>query len=622
MIVTREDFPQVLNQLQDADWVALDCETTGLRPYHGDRLFSLGLYSGGNAYYMSWNQYEDVTEGHPYLLGKMHLERLREFFAVPRIYMGHNLKFDLAMLAQEGIKVAGTWHDSMVVARVLDSTLWQGDFSLDACGKRLGYEKLDTVKNYLLANKLFTVEKVDGKKTQKKNLHYALAPLDLIAPYCEKDTEITYRLGERQLRDLQEVSAAMPAGMPNIRQVYANECELLQTVFAMEQLGVLIDRDYCKRAIVHAEEMQERALEVFQDKVGEPFKDSNVVYQRAFADEKDRWVWGDVTPTGKRNPSFDSDVLETFQSPAAAAVVAWRKAKSDANYFHGFLYEADGDGVIHASFNQHVAATGRFSSSNPNLQNLTKDEDAALAQEFVVRRAIVPRPGMVFHMLDFDQMEYRLMLDYAARFAVDNDGVLTLIQKVLGGLDVHQATADVAGVSRRDAKTVNFATLYGSGIASLAARLARSEVETRAIRDSIFRAAPEISTFIRRVSGTAEKRGFIVNWFGRRCSFPDASFAYRAPNYLIQGGSADVVKLAMNRIHRYLQPFKTRMVLTIHDEVVFEGPPKEAAIVIPEVQRIMETAYPAKHVPLACSVDHSYKSLADKKEGIASCVNN
>lgn len=620
MIVTRDNFTDVLDTLFEKTPLALDTETTGLRPYHGDEPFSLIIHDGSEAYYFNFNEYPDQREAER-LSWQTHRNELLQFFGeFPRRWYLHNAKFDMAMLMRKELYLNGDIHDTMVTARVLDSTLWQGDFSLDACAKRLGYEKSDVVKTYLLAHGLFTVEKVDGKKTQKKNLHFALAPFDLIVPYGEKDAEITYRLGERQREDLKELAATMPQGLPNVLQVYANECELVRTVYAMEERGVMIDRDFCRRAIAAAELVQVRARMEFEERTGEPFKDSSLTFQKAFASLKDRWAWGDVTPTDKRNPSFDSDVLATFNDPAARAVIQWRKAKSDANYYFGFLHEADDAGVIHTSFNQHVAATGRFSSSNPNLQNLTKNDDEELAQEFVVRRAIVPRPGNVFHMLDFDQMEYRLMLDYAARFAVDKDGVLALISKVLGGLDVHQATADVAQVSRRDAKTVNFATLYGSGIANLAARLGRSEPETRAIRDSIFRAAPEILTFIRRVTDTAEKRGFVVNWFGRRCSFPDAAYAYRAPNYLIQGGTADVVKLAMNRIHRYLEPFKTRLVLMIHDELVLEGPPAEAAEVIPAVRNIMQTVYVAQRIPLTCGVDHSFISLADKVEGIASCV--
>ncbi len=618
MIVTRDNFTDVvLNQLYEADWLALDTETTGLRPYHGDVPFSIILHDGEQAYYLNFNDYPDFDQSQRLEWSPAVRYDLRHFFSRPRRWYLHNAKFDMAMLATQCLQLHGTIHDTMIVARVLDSTLWQGDFSLDACAKRIGYEKSDVVKSYLLANHLYTVEKVDGKKTQKKNLHFALAPWDLIVPYGERDGEITYRLGEHQRKVLGEIAAQGPRGMPTVEQVYFNECELVRTVYEMERRGVLIDRDFCKRAIEAADTAQAAAVLTFEKETGEVFKDSSLTFQKAFASLKDSWVWGDVTPTGKRNPSFDSDVLQAFDHPAARAVVSWRKAKSDANYYFGFLHEADDAGVIHTSFNQHIAATGRFSSSSPNLQNLTKNEDDELAQEFVVRRAIIPRPGMCFHMLDYEQAEYRLMLDYAARFAVDKDGVLSLIAKVLGGLDVHQATADVAHISRRAAKTVNFATLYGSGIANLATRLAVSETEARAIRDSIFRAAPEINVFIRRVTDTAEKRGFVVNWFGRRCAFPDAQYAYRAPNYLIQGGCADVVKLAMNKIHAYLWGKKTSLVLMIHDELVLEGPPEEAAEVVPAVKEIMESVYVAKFLGQVCDVEHSFKSLADKQKGIA-----
>jgi DNA polymerase-1 len=618
LIVTRDNFFDVLSQLSHGRPLAVDTETSGLRTYHGDRPFSVVLHDGEEAYYFNFNVADDISPLET-LDWRIHGPLLRDFFATFRLYFLHNSKFDMAMLARMGISLSGVIHDTMVVARVLDSTLWQGDFSLDACGKRLGYEKLDTVKNYLLDNKLFTVERLEGKKTSKKLLHFDKAPWDLIAPYAMMDAEITFRLAERQLQDIEDAAASTPVGLPSLEQVYKNECRLVRTVFDMEERGVLIDRDFCARAIVQAETDKNFAEAEFERHTGQPFKDSGVLFKLVFGGLEDKWVYGKPTPTGKVNPSFDSDVLGTFDHPAAKAVIQWRKAKSDSNYFHGFLYEADAGGVIHTSFNQHVAATGRFSSSNPNLQNLTKSEDAA-AEEFLVRRAIVPRPGMVFHMLDFEQMEYRLMLDYAARFAADREGVLSLIEKVLGGLDVHQATADVAGISRRDAKTVNFATLYGSGVANLAARLGRPEHEARAIRDSIFRAAPEIGVFIRRVTKTAEERGFIVNWYGRRCAFPDPRHAYRAPNYLIQGGCADVVKVAMNRIDDHLRGYQTRLVLCIHDEICVEGPPEEAAVVIPEIKRIMEQAYPATHVPLTCDVEHSHKSLADKEEGVASCV--
>ena len=618
MIVTRSTFPDFRLALEDMRSLALDTETTGLRPYHGDELFSIIMHDGQQAYYLNFNAYPDLDDDFK-LRDDVELVQLRNALARPRFYFLHNAKFDMAMLARHGIRLAGTIHDTMVVARVLDSTLWQGDFSLDACAKRLGHEKLDTVKTYLLTNGLYDEERQEGKKTKTKKLHFSRAPWDLIVPYGERDAEITFELGARQRQDLQEMDDAGSRALPSLRQVYDNECRLVQTVFRMEERGVLIDLGFCRRAIAKCQETLQSAEADFARLTGEPFKDSNLTYQKAFATDKDRWVYGAPSPVkGKRTPSFDSDVLATFENPAAKLVLAWRKAKSDVNYYHGFLHAADPDGVIHANFNQHVAATGRFSSSEPNLQNLTKTEDDD-PSEFLVRRAIVPRPGMVFHMLDYDQMEFRLMLDYAALFAPDNDGVLALIAKVLGGLDVHAATAESAGITRRSAKTVNFLTIYGGGVALLADRLGVPESEARAVQDSVFRAAPEVRVFIRRAINAAEKRGYVVNWFGRRCQFPDPNVAYRAPNHIIQGGCADVVKLAMNRIDDYLADKETKLVLMIHDELVFEGPPEEAATVIPHVKSLMESCYPAKLIPLTCGVDHSFKSLADKLEGIAPC---
>lgn len=623
MIVTRSNFLDVLVHLQTCSELALDTETTGLRPYHGDEFFSLIICDGKTSYYFNFNEYPEIGEEenleHPEFRRLLGL-----FFASDsgRLWFLHNAKFDLAILHRAGWTLEGRIHDTMAVARLCDSSLFPNQFSLDECGKRIGFPKDDAVKTWLLKSKAWREEPVPGKKTKTKNLLYTLAPWDLIVPYGERDAALTFRLAKHQQKELTEISQQLAAARSpgSTLELYHTECDLTRTVFEMEARGVLIDRDFCKRAIASLANKIDNLEAEFAALAGEPYLESTKVFQRLFKDEE--WVYGDTTATGKRNPSFDSDVLAGFKHPAAKLVLHHRKAKSDSDYFHGFLHAADPQGVIHTSFNQHGTTTGRFSSSGPNLQNLTKDEDdAALAAEFVVRRAIVPRPGMVFHMLDYDQMEYRLMLDYAARAAVDKDGVLALIAKVLEGLDVHQATADGAGCTRREAKTVNFAVLYGSGIANLAGRLGVTESRAREIRDSVFRAAPEIRYFIRRATDAAEKRGFIVNWCGRRYSFPDAAFAYRAPNYIIQGGCADTVKLAMNKIRCYLTgPIKTRLVLMIHDELVLEGPPEEAAEVVPTVKKIMETVFPSRFLPLTCGIDHSYKSLADKVEGIAQCV--
>jgi DNA polymerase-1 len=614
MIVTKDTCRAVVDKLLVEGVLAVDTETTGLRPYHGSRLFSVIVSSSDDDYYFNFQAYSDVDPN--YVLGAEELSLLKMLFSLPKTWVMHNAKYDMSILANEGISFGGKIHDTMVVGRLLDSEAKR--LTLDALAEKIGYRKDDTVKKHIIKNKLYTFDTIPGKKVRKKNLNYAKVPWSMIVPYGLLDGRITYRLYKYQQDTLKSlIDATPPQVVRRLDSVYENECELLKVVYAMEQRGVAIDIDFCKRAVAAKEELSIKSQAEFKKLTGIDFKDSMEVYKLAFKDET--WEFGKPTAKGKVNPTFDSEVLEKFKHPAARCVLDYRKSKSDVNFFLGFLYEADANGVIHTSFNQHGTVTGRFSSSNPNLQNLTKNEDTE-QEEFLVRRAIVPRPGNVFHMLDYDQMEYRLMLDYAAvRYARDkgdDEGVRALIKKVLGGLDVHQATADISNTTRREAKTTNFGVLYGRGKDALAAALGVTVHRAEEIKAAIFAAAPEIRSLIRDVQHAAKIRGFIINWFGRWSNIEDPDKAFRGTNYLIQGGCADIVKVAMVRINKYLGAFQTRLVLTIHDELVLEGPPEEAAIVVPEVKRIMESVYHYHFIPLTCGVDHSFKSLADKQEGV------
>ncbi len=186
------------------------------------------------------------------------------------------------------------------------------------------------------------------------------------------------------------------------------------------------------------------------------------------------------------------------------------------------------------------------------------------------------------------------------------------------GLDVHQATADKMDVSRDEAKTLNFMLLYGGGNDKLAADLDIDVAKATRLRKDYFSAMPQVKEFINGVIYTAEKRGFIVNWLGRRCHFTNPDFAYKAPNYLIQGGCADVAKIAMVRCNKLLKPMRSKLIKVIHDELVFKVHRTELDVV-PELHKIMETAYPHKHIPLTAGVDHSWTNWYDKVEGFPSC---
>ena len=204
-------------------------------------------------------------------------------------------------------------------------------------------------------------------------------------------------------------------------------------------------------------------------------------------------------------------------------------------------------------------------------------------------------------------MEYRLFLDYA--------GEMELIEKVLGGLDVHEATAQLMGVSRSEAKTINFMLLFGGGAAKLAAALGVSLEEARALKQKYLRAFPGIGRLMGDTAQAVRARGYIRNWAGRRCYYPNLEYDYTALNCLIQGGCAEVLKLGLVEIDKQLASRQSKLVLTIHDENIIEAREDEAPQVARQVQQIMEAVYPHKHIPLTVGMEWSAKSLADKVKG-------
>jgi DNA polymerase-1 len=209
-------------------------------------------------------------------------------------------------------------------------------------------------------------------------------------------------------------------------------------------------------------------------------------------------------------------------------------------------------------------------------------------------------------MFDYDQVEYRMLLDYAK--------ATKLINLVLGGLDVHSATAELCGITRSQAKAVNFGNVYGQGDRSLAESLKMSISDAREIKRQILAEAPEVDDFLRRVKDRARTKRLIYNWLGRPYRFPYKEMSYKAPNTLIQGGAADIIRVAMNVCRDYLlsSKAKTRMVMSIHDELVFEVPEGEEHEV-EKIKGLMENVFPYKYLPLTCGVEYSEKSLADKE---------
>lgn len=594
MIVRREDFAPILRELKECKRIAVDCESTGLRPYDGDQPFSVIVApSAERAFYFNFNRADDVPEDA--LLFQSHADGLKRLFSDPtkQCYL-HNAKFDMAMLETIGIEMSGKIHDTMTTARLLDNVA--PSISLAACAEKIGHAKDMTVDEYIKKKKLYTDTTYRGKEVRL--LHYDKVPFDMIVPYAETDTKITFALAEHQKQILSGKSKAFQA-------LYQNEFHLLRTVYEMEKRGVKINHEYCEKAIAFESSELQRSANEFTALTQREFKDSPDLFLEVFKDEN--ITFKPETKTGQRNPNFDSYALESFQSPLAQHVLNYRTIKKRLEFYENFLFYADPDGILHAGFNQAGTITGRFSAWEPNLQQLKKDEGDDLNQEFVVRRAIVPRDGFMFLMLDYSQVEYRLMLDQAMAHI--------LIKRINEeGVDVHQAMADQVGITRSEAKTVNFGIIYGIGIAKLAKKLGCSEDRARQIKYAVLNADPAINKFIRTIMGKAKSQGLLINWFGRECQFPDPQFAYRGPNHVVQGGAADIMKIAMNRVRNHLLEYQSKVVMTIHDELVIELHEKEKYLA-PKLRKIMEEVYrPIAGLPMACTVEYSRENLADKKK--------
>jgi DNA polymerase I-like protein with 3'-5' exonuclease and polymerase domains len=636
VLIGKSNFEEFLSRFTRAKRFSFDCETTGLRPYHGDRLFSIAFADAEGGVYLNFQAAPDIPA--EYVLTPAHLARLQVIFnGETKLAYAHNFKFDQAFLAVEGVEVRCISHCTRDIGLVEFNE--HQSYDLASSLARIGLAKDDAVEKWIEEQGAWGWVEIPGRKARDKNKFYTKVPFDIISAYAIKDAVGAYVLGETQVASIEKRSAEITAQnkiAKPVSNVMHNERRLSKTVFAMERAGVFINPEYCRRAAERERGLVNAATQAFEKETGKAYKSSPVLFKEVFAGDSAKWEFNKPTKTGQVNPSFESDVLQKFSSPAARHVLDIREHDSRWKFYTGFLYHADASNRVHPNFNSAGACHGRFSSSAPNFQNLTsenvqvclscKHEHEEVLQvcekcggkdlaplEWIVRRAIVPPPGYFIASFDYKAMEYYFMLIYACK----QTGYLTpLAQLVREGQDVHQATADLATkragfpVTRRQAKTSNFLTLYGGGDQKLADQLGIPLEEARAIRRAILDGAPEIGNLIRQVTRAAEQRGYIRNWFGRICYFPDTRWAYRATNYLIAGGCADVVKLAMNRIADLLRDRESYMVLTVHDELDFYIKHGQEDV-LSKIMAIMENAFEAEYLPLKCSLSVSKTSLAD-----------
>lgn len=602
-IVSRKDFDKVVAYLSKQQALGFDCETLGLK--YVDRLFSIIFADSQDGYYFNFNTYSELHSD--FILPREWIKKLSPIFSKEDLTLFiHNAKFDAIRMHLEGVEISAKLWCTYAHERVIKNDLFpESEYSLAACALRnLKKEKDPRVEEYIQRNKLFTKVKIPGKKKEDTLLHFDKVPFDMISSYAIQDAKLHLELGLWQQRELIGLATIFRRTdeSEGIAFLAGNERMLTKTCLKMETKGILLDVDYTREALREESEFLEELKQEFEELTSLEYSDGPKVLKEAF--KKLNLAPG---KTEKGNDSFAADVLEAMKNPVADLVNRIRSLERRVGtYFSSFLYMMDSNGVLHPNMKQAGTETGRFSYSQPNLQNVPKeDEPEDQDRKYHVRECFKPRDGFTFVSIDYEQQEFRVLLDYA--------GETKLIKKVLAGADVHQATAELCKITRKQAKGVGFATLYGVGLDKLAEMLGVSRQEASEIREAFFGTLPKVKSLINRVQNSALRVENTINWAGRVMWMNNKDFAYKKVNHLIQSSCADVIKIAMNRLAIEMAESRGYSVLQVHDELLFELPPEEYEL-IPMIQETMESIYkPRNGMILTTSVAHSLKGWGHRQ---------
>jgi len=488
-----------------------------------------------------------------------------------------NGKFDLAILRSIGIKVQGFYFDTMLASYVLDPDQKHG---MDALAQKyLNYTPIplsDLIGTKKDAKKIFDVE------------------LQLLSNYSCEDADITFRLYKKLKKEIEQ------NGLEKL--VYEVEFPLAEVLEEVERAGVKID----KIMLAELSNILETAINDSSEKIfalaGDNFNINSPKQLQKILYEKLKLQSSRKTKTGF---STDAQTLETLRGEHEIIenILDFRQVSKLKSTYADALPALINPktGRVHTSFNQTIASTGRLSSVDPNLQNIPVRTE--LGRE--IRKAFVARDQK--HCLiscDYSQIELRIMASMA------NDP--TLMEAFQKGEDIHRRTAalvfqveerDVTSDMRRKAKEVNFGIMYGIGVFGLKTRLQISQQHAKEIIDTYFNAFKNVKVFIDKSIQVAREKGYAETLLGRRRflrNINSKNFALRnfeervAVNMPIQGTAADMIKLAMINIHRELlkQKLQTKMILQVHDELVFDAPKNETELVVALVKNLMETALP------------------------------
>ena len=586
-VLDWKTFDTWLAKIRKTKLVAFDTETDSL-DYMNARIvgLSLAIAEGDACYLPLAHDYPGAPDQLPLDEALAKLKPWLEDASQKKV--GHHLKYDAHILARYDIELKGMAYDSMLESYVLNSVATRHD--------------MDSVARQYLGKDTIHYEDVAGKGA--KQLTFNEIDLETAAPYAAEDADITLQLHGTLWKQLGDI--------PSLRKVYEDiEQPLVPVLLDMEETGVLVDRKMlAKQSAELGKKMDE--LEGKAHKLaGGPFNLGSPKQLQEILFEKQELPVIRKTPKGQ--PSTAEDVLVELASDyeLPAVIIEYRGvSKLKSTYTDKLpLMINERTGRIHTSYHQAVTATGRLSSTDPNLQNIPIRTEVGRR----IRKAFVAPRGKVLLAADYSQIELRIMAHLSA-----DKGLLKAFEQ---GQDVHRATAaevfetaldDGTADQRRSAKAINFGLMYGMSAFGLGKQLGITRGEAQEYVDLYFDRYPGVKKFMDDIRASASEKGYVETVFGRRLYLPEINarnaqrrqYAERsAINAPMQGTAADIIKRAMIAVHAWLQDKRpgARMIMQVHDELVFEVAKDEVEAVSRKVSALMDGAAELK-APLKVEV--------------------
>ena len=587
LILEQSEFDNWLNKLKQAELFAFDTETSSLNYSTAEIVGVSFAVTAGQAAYVPLAH--DYAEAPPQLDRQAVLNSLKPLLEdEAKAKLGQNLKYDAHVLSNHGITLRGIRHDTMLESYVLNSTASK--------------HNMDDLAKYYLGMDTIHYEDVAGKGA--KQIGFQEVPLAQAGEYAAEDADITWRLHQTLSEKLQQ--------QPRLWALYNDmEVPLITVLTRIEANGVMLDSamlaqqslELANRMIAVEQEAHDLAGSVFN--LGSPKQIQEILY--------DRLNLPVLKKTPKGQPSTDESVLQElamdYQLPKL--ILDFRSlSKLKSTYTDKLPQQVNpGTGRVHTSYHQAVAATGRLSSSDPNLQNIPIRSEAGRK----IRQAFIAPPGYKIVAADYSQIELRIMAHLSA-----DPGLLAAFSQ---GVDVHSATAaevfevaleQVTHDLRRSAKAINFGLIYGMSAFGLAQQLGMSRNQAQSYIDLYFNRYPGVKQYMDDIREQAREQGYVETLFGRRLYLPDIKarnpamrqYAERtAINAPMQGSAADIIKRAMLACDHWISSSGAdlKMIMQVHDELVFEVAENQLPDCIANIRRIMSSAAELQ-VPLVVDV--------------------